>query len=70
MLRRQSGSGFRFAGSATPPTVREEGATTVPYYIPGEKKHILIHLTVFDEDETEVAKEAAMYIANGFVWPE
>jgi hypothetical protein len=51
-------------------TIHEEDATTVQYYIIGEKKHILIHLTVFDEEETEAAGEAAMYIANSFVWPE
>ncbi|MDR2088586.1 MAG: hypothetical protein LBP73_04445 [Clostridiales Family XIII bacterium] len=51
-------------------TIEEKEGMTVQYYIVGEKKHILIHLTVFGEENAEAAKTAAMYIANSFVWPE
>jgi hypothetical protein len=51
-------------------TMQTEDLTTVQYYVVGEKKHILVHLTVFDEEETEIAMAAALHIANTFVWSE
>jgi hypothetical protein len=51
-------------------TIKEDDVTTVQYYIVGEEKYILIHLTVFDDEETEIGEAAALYIANTFVWPE
>jgi hypothetical protein len=51
-------------------TINDEDATTVQYYIVGEKKYILVHLTVYDDEETEIGETAALHIVNSFIWPE
>jgi hypothetical protein len=43
--------------------------TTIQYYIIGENKHILIHVTDFHNNITN-ANEVAQFIADSFVWSE
>ena len=47
-------------------TIREEGALTKQFYIVGDKRHCLIHLTNFTGSEDE--EEAARAMAGSFVW--
>jgi hypothetical protein len=42
--------------------------TTIQYYIIGEKKHILIHVTDFHNKNIANAKEVAQFIADSFIW--
>jgi len=41
---------------------------TVQYYIIGEKKYILIHLTDFYNENNNTAEEIALSIVNSFLW--
>jgi hypothetical protein len=43
--------------------------TTIQYYIVGDKKHILIHVTDFHNNITN-ANEVAKFIVDSFVWLE
>lgn len=47
-------------------TIREEGALTKQFYIVGDKRYCLIHLTNFTGSEDE--EEAARAMADSFVW--
>jgi hypothetical protein len=49
---------------------KEEKVTTIQYYIIGNKKHILVHLTDFHNENIANANEVAKFIVNSFVWPE
>ncbi len=44
-----------------------DGRKTVQYYIIGDYKHVLIHLTDFN-DEIKDGDTAALYIVDSFVW--
>jgi hypothetical protein len=44
--------------------------TTIQYYIIGNKKHILIHVTDFHNDTTSNVEETARAIADSFKWAE
>ncbi|MDR2210910.1 MAG: hypothetical protein LBO65_05495 [Spirochaetaceae bacterium] len=47
-----------------------DGVSTVQFYIIGNKKHILIHLTDFHKENIPNAEEVARFIADSFVWAE
>jgi hypothetical protein len=49
---------------------KEENITTIQYYIIGNKKHILVHLTDFHNENITNANEVAKFIVNSFVWSE
>jgi len=42
--------------------------TTIQYYIIGEKKHILIHVTDFHNKNITNVKEVAQFITDSFIW--
>jgi len=44
--------------------------TTTQYYIVGDRRHILIHLTDFHIENITNAREIARMIANSFKWTE
>ena len=43
---------------------------TIQYYIMGEKKYMLVHVTIFDLKEEDKILEEAEYIVNTFTWEE
>jgi len=43
---------------------------TIQYYIVGEKKYILLHLTDFHDVKVTNAEEVVVSIANSFIWAE
>jgi hypothetical protein len=43
---------------------------TVQYYIVGEKRHVLIHLTDYYNENVKNAEEIALGIANSFSWAD
>jgi len=47
---------------------KDNNVTTIQYYIIGDKKHILIHVTDFHNKNITNAKEAAKFIADSFIW--
>jgi len=47
---------------------KDKNITTVQYYIIGEKKHILIHVTDFHNKNITNAKEVAQFMADSFIW--
>ena len=49
---------------------KEYNITTMQYYIVGNKKHILVHLTDFHKGNITNARGIAEFIANSFVWAE
>ena len=49
-------------------TISEEDVVTTQYYIVGDKRHCLIHLTNFTGSES--ADEAARSMADSFVWDQ
>jgi hypothetical protein len=51
-------------------TIQGENATTVQYYIVGDKKHILIQLTDFHKNNITNGEEVAKIIVNSFKWLE
>ena len=49
---------------------KEENITTIQYYIIGNKKHILVHLTDFHSGNITNAREVARFIVDSFIWAE
>jgi hypothetical protein len=49
---------------------KEDNITTIQYYIVGNKKHILIHLTDFHNGNITNVNGIAKFIVNSFVWVE
>jgi hypothetical protein len=49
---------------------KEEHVTTIQYYIVGNKKHILVHVTDFHNGHITNANEVAKFIVNSFMWPD
>jgi hypothetical protein len=49
---------------------KEPHVTTIQYYIIGNKRHILVHVTDFHNGNITNAKEVARFIVDNFVWPE
>jgi hypothetical protein len=49
---------------------KEPLVTTIQFYIIGEKKHILVHVTDFHNGNITDAEEVARFIANSFIWAE
>jgi hypothetical protein len=47
---------------------KEENVTTIQYYIIGDKKHILVHVTDFHNANITNAKEVAQFIVDSFLW--
>ena len=43
---------------------------TIQYYIMGEKKYMLVHVTIFELKEEDKILEEAEYIVNTFTWEE
>jgi hypothetical protein len=48
----------------------ENHISTIQFYIIGNKKHILIHLTDFHNKNITNAKEVARLMADSFIWAE
>ena len=49
---------------------KDQEVITIQYYIIGDRKHILIHLTDFHHDTILNADEVARKMADSFVWTE
>jgi hypothetical protein len=47
---------------------KEPPITTIQYYIIGDKKHILVHVTDFHNGNITNAEEVAQFIVDSFVW--
>jgi hypothetical protein len=47
---------------------KEENVTTIQYYIIGDKKHILVHVTDFHTSNITNVKEVAQFIVDSFLW--
>jgi hypothetical protein len=47
---------------------KEDNVTTTQFYIVGNKKHILIHLTDFHNENITNAEEIARMMADSFIW--
>ena len=43
---------------------------TIQFYIVGDKKYVLVHITLFDLSDEDSVIEAAEYIVNSFTWEE
>ncbi|MHC6202898.1 hypothetical protein ACYULU_06865 [Breznakiellaceae bacterium SP9] len=55
-------------------TIEDKGAIpkckTVQYYIIGERRHILVHLTDYHNDTVTNAEELTLQMVNSFKWPD
>jgi hypothetical protein len=49
---------------------KESHVTTIQYYIIGNERHILVHVTDFHNEDITTANEVARLIADSFLWPE
>jgi hypothetical protein len=49
---------------------KEPPVTTIQYYIIGNKRHILVHVTDFHNKNITNAKEVAQFIVDSFVWSD
>jgi hypothetical protein len=47
---------------------RVENVTTIQFYIIGNKKHILVHVTDFHNKNVTNAEEVARFIVDSFIW--
>jgi hypothetical protein len=47
---------------------KEENVTTIQFYIIGNRKHILIHITDFHNERITNAEEVAHFIVDSFLW--
>lgn len=47
---------------------KEDNVTTIQFYIIGNKKHILVHVTDFHNENITNAKEVARFIVDSFIW--
>jgi hypothetical protein len=47
---------------------KEPHVTTIQFYIVGEKKHILVHVTDFHNGNITDAEEVAQIITDSFIW--
>jgi len=47
---------------------KAENVTTIQFYIIGNKKHILVHVTDFHNGNIKDAEEVAQFIADSFTW--
>ena len=47
---------------------KDDNVTIIQFYIIGDKKHILIHVTDFHNKKITNAEEVARFIADSFIW--